>query len=132
MHRMVRESELEPHVRFLGQVASDRLNTVLSSADVFVLPTRNEGWANVILEALACGVPVVATDVGGNAEVISSEKLGILVPFGDPEALYKALRNALACEWDSGALVSYACNNSWDERVETLTAEFTRISTRKP
>jgi glycosyltransferase involved in cell wall biosynthesis len=99
----------------------------LSAADVFVLSTRNEGWANVLLEALACGVPVVASDVGGNSEVIASEDLGFIVPFGDRNALERSIVKALARNWDRERIVGYARENSWESRVVILVKEFTEI-----
>ncbi|MDZ7829188.1 MAG: glycosyltransferase [Halofilum sp. (in: g-proteobacteria)] len=78
-------------VHFLGMIEPERLKEPLSAADVFVLATRNEGWANVLLEAMACGLPVVTTDVGGNREVVSDDHLGLIVPFGDAEALAEAI-----------------------------------------
>jgi glycosyltransferase involved in cell wall biosynthesis len=111
-------------VHFLGHVPPDALNVPLSAADVFVLATRNEGWANVFLEAMACGLPVVTTDVGGNREVVCHPELGIVVPFGDPAALESALREALARDWDREAIVAHARANSWDSRIDTLVAAF--------
>lgn len=115
---------LQDCVRFLGAVAPDHLSVALSAADVFVLATRNEGWANVFLEAMACGLPVVTTDVGGNAEVVSDPSLGTIVPFGDGDALAQAIANALRREWDRDAIVTYAGANSWDRRVDTLAQAF--------
>ena len=63
----VKALALQPYVHFLGAVPPDQLPGLLGAADVFALATRNEGWANVFLEAMACGLPVVTTDVGGNA-----------------------------------------------------------------
>ena len=100
----------------------------MSAADVFVLATSNEGWANVILEAMACGLPVVATDVGGNAEVVAHGALGTIVPFGDQGALETALDGALARDWNRGEIMAYAKANSWDQRVETLIGEFRSIA----
>jgi teichuronic acid biosynthesis glycosyltransferase TuaC len=77
-------------VHFLGALPPDELKWPLSASDVFVLATRNEGWANVFLEAMACGLPVVTTDVGGNAEVVCRDELGSIVPFGDRVALQQA------------------------------------------
>ena len=85
------ELGLQERVHLLGNLPPEALKGVLSAADVFVLATRNEGWANVILEAMACGLPVVATDVGGNTEVISAPELGSIVPFGDGAELGAAL-----------------------------------------
>ena len=118
---------LSDRVHFLGPISPDDLKWPLSAADIFVLSTRNEGWANVILEAMACGVPVVASDVGGNAEVVSSPDLGVIVPFDDQAALTGALDQALIRQWNPQAIRAYAEENSWDNRVEKLVRLFKRI-----
>lgn len=122
---------LKAHVRFLGPVAPDTLRWPLSAADVFVLATRNEGWANVFLEAMACGLPVVATDVGGNREVVCDDALGQIVPFGDATALADALADALARDWNRRAILDYAHENRWDNRVAHLLQAFGEV-TRAP
>ena len=91
---------------------------------MFVLATRNEGWANVFLEAMAVGLPVVTTDVGGNAEVVCRPALGRVVPFGDQPALTVALHDALGMAWDSAAIRQFAQANTWSLRVDVLEAEF--------
>ncbi len=79
-------------VRFVGEV-SDVL-PYYHAADVCVLPSRSEGLSNAMLEAMACGLPVVATAVGAAGEVISDDECGRVVPPEDPDALGQAL-NAL-------------------------------------
>ncbi|MCD0423654.1 glycosyltransferase [Rubrivivax sp. JA1024] len=111
-------------VRFLGPLPPDALRGPLSAADVFVLATRNEGWANVFLEAMACGLPVVTTAVGGNAEVVCRAELGHVVPFGDGPALEAAIADALARDWDADTIRRYAAANTWDRRVAELVAVF--------
>ena len=118
---------LTERVHFLGALAPAELAWPLSAADVFVLATGNEGWANVFLEAMACGLPVVTTDVGGNAEVVCRDELGVVVPFGDAAALAGALERALAMTWDRTAIRGYAEANTWERRVETLVAEFQAV-----
>ena len=113
---------LRGRVRFLGPIEPDRLRVPLSAADVFVLATRNEGWANVFLEAMACGLPVVTTEVGGNAEVVP-RAFGTLVPFGDGAALRAAMAEALTRPWDRRSIRAYAERNSWDRRVRALVEE---------
>ena len=115
-------------VIFTGPLPAAELRWPLSAADVFVLSTSNEGWANVFLEAMACGLPVVATDVGGNAEVVPRPELGTIVPFGDAEALFGALDRALSQAWDREAIRAYAASNTWDSRVAVLVDEFRRLS----
>ena len=120
LERQVIDLSLEHTVRFLGSVAPNEMRWPLSSADVFVLATRNEGWANVFLEAMGCGLPVVTTNVGGNAEVVCRPELGELVPFGDRDALTEALARALAHQWDRATIETYARANSWEDRVQAL------------
>ena len=114
-------------VTFLGALRPAELRLPLSAADVFVLATRNEGWANVFLEAMACGLPVVTTDVGGNREVVATVDLGTVVPFGDKNALTQAIEGALERSWDREAIVAYAGANDWSQRVGVLTDEFATI-----
>jgi glycosyltransferase involved in cell wall biosynthesis len=119
---------LQQRVQFLGGMPPEQVRRVLSAADVMVLATRNEGWANVLLEALACGVPVVATDVGGNAEVICRSDLGAIVPFDDHPALVDAIREALGHDWDREGIRQYAADNDWSTRIPVLVREFRSIA----
>ena len=77
---------------------------------------------------MACGLPVVATDVGGNREVVSSTALGAIVPFDDDDALVNAITQSLATGWDRAAIRAYAEANTWDSRVVTLVKEFRNLS----
>jgi teichuronic acid biosynthesis glycosyltransferase TuaC len=122
---------LQDCVTFLGALAPEALKVPLSAADAFVLATSNEGWANVFLEAMACGLPVVTTDVGGNVEVVSSPALGIVVPLGRKDELVHAISDALSRNWNRDAIVAYAERNSWEHRVEVLTAEFVDLVARQ-
>jgi glycosyltransferase involved in cell wall biosynthesis len=115
-------------VRFLGPMPPEKLRLPLSAADVFVLATRNEGWANVLLEAMGCGLPVVATDVGGNAEVVCAPELGTLVPFGDGTGLRQAIEQMLTFQPDATAIRAHAQRNTWDLRVATLLREFRSLT----
>lgn len=119
---------LAGRVHFLGALPPDELKWPLSASDVFVLSTRNEGWANVFLEAMACGLPVISTDVGGNAEVVCREELGRIVPFDDAPALQSALDAALSQDWDNAAIIEYARANQWDKRVAQLLHAFDRLA----
>jgi len=127
LEHQVKMLKLENNVRFLGAYPSERLKVPLSSADLFVLATANEGWANVFLEAMACGLPVITTEVGGNKEVVNDPRLGTVVPFGDSAALLAALLHGLERNWDRSLIIQYARENSWDTRVKILVEEFQRI-----
>lgn len=132
LEKMVADLGLGAHVRFLGPKPHEELAAVLSAADVFVLATRAEGWANVFLEAMACGLPVVTTDVGGNREVVCRPELGEVVPFGDAQALSKALKAALRAQWNAECIRQYAQENAWPHRVQVLLDVFRSMATDKP
>lgn len=127
LREQVEEHGLTERVRFLGNLPQAQLKVPLSAADVFVLATRNEGWANVFLEAMACGLPIVTTDVGGNREVVRGPELGIVVPFEDSKMLDAAIADALARRWDREALVRYAKSNDWPSRTRVLVDEFRKL-----
>jgi teichuronic acid biosynthesis glycosyltransferase TuaC len=110
-------------VRFVGPRPHRELAPWFASADLFVLPTRSEGWPNVLLEALACGVPVVATRVGGVPEIVRHGTDGLLVPYGDGPAFEAAVLDALTRDWDRDQLVGYARSLGWSEVVREVLDE---------
>jgi sugar transferase (PEP-CTERM/EpsH1 system associated) len=89
LQRLTATLGLEPHVRFLGE--RQDVAELLRSMDLFVLPSIAEGISNTVLEAMATGLPIVATRVGGNRELIEEGVNGCLVPKGDHVALASAL-----------------------------------------
>lgn len=119
-------------VHFVGPVPPAELKWPLSAADIFVLATSNEGWANVFLEAMACCLPVVTTDVGGNREVVCRPDLGIVVPLGDRDQLVLALNAALDKTWNSAGIRAYAGDNHWDKRVQQLIRAFRGVMSGAP
>ena len=85
------EMGIRQHILFAGYRPHDELPMWLNAADLLVLPSLSEGRPNIILEAMACGIPIVATRVGGIPELIRDGENGILVPPNDVEALTKAI-----------------------------------------
>jgi glycosyltransferase involved in cell wall biosynthesis len=102
-----------PRVRFLGTIGQEQLKEYYSAADVFVLASSREGLANVLLEAMACGTPVVATNVGGTPEVISSPEAGVLMEHRTSEALVEAVHTLLANYPDRKATERHAQRFTW-------------------
>jgi glycosyltransferase involved in cell wall biosynthesis len=89
VRRVLRTGNAEAHASLLG--SREDVPSLLLSFDVFALSSRVEGISNTILEAMATGLPVVATRVGGNDELVEDEVTGSLVPPRDPDALAEAL-----------------------------------------
>ena len=89
--RRVNELNLQKQVKIKGFVSRDEVLADYLSASIFVLPSHYEGLATVLLEAMACGDAVVATDVRGNSDVVVSGKTGLLVPKKEPIALANAI-----------------------------------------
>lgn len=95
LRNRVEELGLERNVTFMGPLPSEEVADLMSASDVFVLPSLREGLGLVALEAMACGVPVVASDVGGIPEVVQPGRTGLLVAPGDVPGLAGAIRRFL-------------------------------------
>jgi glycosyltransferase involved in cell wall biosynthesis len=94
LEALVRAHRLEHHVEFLGH--RDDVPALLEASDAYVLPSRSEAFPNGAIEAMAAGLPVVASAVGGLLDLIDDGRTGVLVPPSDPEALEQALRGLIA------------------------------------
>ncbi|MGD0646655.1 MAG: glycosyltransferase [Acidobacteriaceae bacterium] len=94
LQSLVRDLGLSDHFRFEGGVTDLRRH--LAGADIFVLPSRSEGFSNALVEAMAASLPVVATNVGGNAEAVQDGTTGFIVPSEDPTALTNAIVTLLS------------------------------------
>src|SRR5262249_27218197 len=112
--RLVDRLGLASRVRFLGSVPQARLRTVYCAADALVLASSREGWPNVLLEAMACGTPVVATNVGGIAEIVTEPAVGRLVHQRSGAAFAEALRSVLESALSREGVRTYAEQFSWD------------------
>ena len=113
LRRLARDLYLGERVRFLGAMSQQRLATVYSAADVLVLASAREGSPNVLLEALACGTPAVATAVGGVPEIMRGRAAGRLVHERTPKAIAAALRDLLAAPPARVAVRAYAERFAW-------------------
>lgn len=102
-------------VTCLGRQPPEVIASLLNAADLFVLASRSEGWCNAIAEALACGCPVVATDVGGNREIVRESRLGELVPLGRRDALVEAVCGALGRNWDRSHIAQVGGQRDWQQ-----------------
>jgi glycosyltransferase involved in cell wall biosynthesis len=116
-------------VHFAGSVDHDLMPLILSAADVMVLPTVSEGLANAWVESLACGTPVVTTDVGGARELISCDTAGRLVP-RDPSVVAAAVNAVLADPPPREAVAALTEHFSWEANAAQLAAHYDRLARR--
>ena len=119
LEQLAREAGVGDRVRLLGPQPHAALPALFSAADVMVLPTVSEGLANVWVEALACGTPVVTSDVGGAREVIDRPVYGRLVP-RDPAAIAAAVQELLDDPVPQEAVREGALRFSWEKNGAEL------------
>lgn len=116
----IRDKGIEDRVSLLGERPHSEVSLYICASDLLCLPSIREGWPNVVVESLACGVPVVASDVGGVPEIVTSPKFGTLVPPRDHEALALAIRASLETEWDNGLIKDAFRTRTWDHVAEEI------------
>ncbi len=116
-------------VKLLGSIPHENLPPLFAAADIMVLPTASEGLANVWVEALASGTPVVTTDVGGAREVIDRPAAGRLVP-RDPDAVAVALREILADPPSRADVRTVVDRFTWEANRDALYHHFEGICSK--
>lgn len=114
---------LGARVRWLHGVAPERMPRLYHAVDAFVSASHNEGLSNSLLEAMASGLPVTATDVGGHREFVSDGHTGLLVPPRDIDRLAAALRRVVTATVDTAGLGRAA-----RERVVALGSYYTNAT----
>ena len=127
LHALVNETGMRERVRFLGQLPVESLAEVMCAADVLCLASSREGWPNVVHEASGCGTPVVATNVGGVADMLPGEDYGFVVPVDDEAALAPALERALMKDWDREAIARWGGSRSWEHVAREVYDEFLHV-----
>ncbi len=124
LERIASSLGIGDRVFFHGSVAHGEIGEWYGACDLFCLPSFHEGTPNVILEALACGVPVVASDTGGIPEIVKPDS-GILFKAGDADGLRDALEKGLARNWDRGGIDCPA--GSWASNARSMTDLFESV-----
>jgi glycosyltransferase involved in cell wall biosynthesis len=117
-------------VHLIGPVPHTRLPLYYSAADVMVLASSREGWANVLLEAMACGTPVVATPAWGSREAVAAPEAGVVIEEATPAAVAAGVRQVLDNPPERAATRAYAERFGWDETTAGQLALFRRVLAR--
>ncbi len=124
LENLVRELELEDYVSLPGFV--DNPYAYMAKADVFVLSSKKEGFANVLVEAMACGTTIVSTNCpSGPSEILDGGRYGKLVPVGNIEKLAEAISEALSNPSEKEVLINRAKLFSIDKAIEEYQELFT-------
>lgn len=117
LEALAHELGLSNRVHFLGTMPQEALKGLYSAADVLILASEREGWPNVLLEAMACGTPVVATNVGGIPEIVTAPVAGRIAAARTPESISDALQAVLAAPIDRAQVRAYALGYDWEETI---------------
>lgn len=115
-------ASLGERVRLIKRQPLERIPLYMAAANILVLPSHSEGTPNVVLEALASGRRVVATYVGGVPDLITSDKLGSLVPAHDPDALAASIVSALRSSYDPNEVARLGARGGWAASASALHA----------
>jgi glycosyltransferase involved in cell wall biosynthesis len=127
LDRLAEQLKVSDRIRFMGEVPHHELPPIYSGADALVLASGREGWPNVLLEAMACGTPVVASNIWGNPEVVALPEAGVLMKSRSVEGVVEAVERLFLHLPDRSATRKYAERFGWSETSEGQIALFERI-----
>lgn len=127
IRQLTKDLGLMDKVQFKDEVPHGRIPDLLNSSDIFCLPSVREGWPNTVMEALACGIPVVASSVGGVPEILTSPDYGIMVPKEDSVALANGLMAAIQKAWNRDKIRESLKGRTWDVVGKEIFDEITLV-----
>jgi len=127
LEQRARECLAADRVHFLGRIGHEELNRYYSAADVLVLASSREGWPNVLLEAMACGTPVVATAVGAVPHLVNHVYAGIVIEDRTARAIASAVQTLLSHLPSRKQVREYAAQFSWEDPTQRLLELFVEV-----
>ncbi len=127
LEALARRLGVADRVHFAGMIQPDQLKWWYSASDVLVLCSSREGWPNVLLEAMACGTPVVATNVGGIKEMLTQD-VGLILAERSSAALVSALKNLFSVPPERQKVRRHAEQFAWDQTSQAQLQLFRQIS----
>ena len=121
---IAKKNSVEKRLIIKGPRPYQEIPEYLSAADLSILASYREGCPNAVLESLACGTPVVATDVGAVKDILPDPECGEIVPLKNQEALEKGIRNILEKDWDKDLVIEQSRVRSWKEVGDEVVKKF--------
>lgn len=121
------EKNIENKVSFLGVQPHGQIALWMNAVDLLIVPSRNEGVPNVMLEAMSCGLPVVAARIGGVPEILCDGITGILCDEAQPSQLSNAVIRSLNRDWDTAAIEKLAKQYSWSNNINSILRQLNKI-----
>ena len=131
LERLAQKEGVGERVRFLGRIDQKDLPEIYTAIDALVLASSREGWANVLLEAMACGTPVVASAVWGTPEVVAAPEAGVLMKSLDAQGVIDGVTSLFATQTERAATRRYAEGFSWDATTQGQLDLFRDILARR-
>jgi teichuronic acid biosynthesis glycosyltransferase TuaC len=128
LHKQVELQGLQSRVCFAGLLAQNQLQQYYAAADALVLASSREGWANVLLESMACGTPVVATAIWGTPEVVAADEAGVLIQQRTPKAVADGIKQLMQHYPNRHDVRNYAQGYSWDATSDKLFKIFNKLT----
>jgi glycosyltransferase involved in cell wall biosynthesis len=126
---LARRCGVAERVRFVGSLSQEELHRYYAGADALVLASSREGWPNVLLEAMACGTPVIATDVGGVSEIVTAPEAGIVLDERSAAALARGARRLFGQYPDRNATRAFAKKFGWADTTKGQLQLFRQVLT---
>ena len=130
LERQIRDLGICNNVKLAGAQPHEQLALWYSAADLFCMASSREGCPNVVLEAMACGLPIIATPVGGVPEIVVSPSVGKLID-RTPEAFEQAIDESLSRQWNYAAIIAHSRAYSWPTVASEILNIYSEVLTRR-
>src|SRR5439155_19838845 len=131
IERAAHERDVAGRVRLLGRMPQGRLPEIYSAADLLLLVSAHEGWPNVLLESMACGTPVVVSDMSGIAEIVGAAEAGRVVADINPSRLADLVREISSAPPSRAATRRHGEQFDWQSTTEGQIALFQEVLQRR-
>ncbi|NOQ64812.1 MAG: glycosyltransferase [Methyloprofundus sp.] len=131
LSKQVNELQLQERVFFLGTLTHEELVDIYNIADILILASSREGWPNVLLESMACGTPVIATNVWGMPEIVQQAEAGVLIDERSADAIAAGVKELSDNAPSRASTRQYAEGFSWQATINLLRALFEKVSAKK-